>query len=213
VEVTTGKMDVIHEDQRFMTHVNHSPTQPDILTFCHEGPWHLIEQRIWGLNIQTGATWKICPQDDGRFALGHEYWFADGERIGYHGRPRSGEGDHVFGYSTWDNSDPVEVRFPFHSTHFHSLDQSLIVGDGTPVNQGAKQPYIQLFKWDGEQYIGPKVVAMHRSTFNGQQSHCHPRFTPDGGSILYTTDLTGYANMYLVELPEFDDLPDLEDVR
>ncbi len=210
VEVATGKMEVIHEDQRFMTHVNLSPTQPELMTFCHEGPWQEVEQRIWGLNIQTGEIWKIRPQDDGKdYAIGHEYWFADGEHIGYHGRPRSGQGDHVYGYLKWDNSEHTEVRFPFHSTHFASDDQHLIVGDGTRVFAQPNQPFIQLFQWDGERYRGPKIVAEHRSTFNGQQSHCHPRFTPDGRHILYTSDLTGYANMYLAELKDFDDLPDL----
>ena len=210
VEIETGKMEVIHEDRRFMTHVNLSPTQPEILTFCHEGPWDQVEQRIWGLNIQTGKTWKIRPQDDGQFAIGHEYWFTDGEHIGYHGRPRDGKGDHVFGYLKWDNSNHTEVRFPFHSFHFASNGYQMIVGDGTRVFSKPNQPFIQLFKWDGEQYIGPKIVAIHRSTFNGQHAHCHPRFTPDGKHILYTSDLTGYANMYLVELKDFDDLPDLD---
>lgn len=211
VEIATGKMDVIHEDYRFMTHVNLSPSQPELLTFCHEGPWHQVEQRIWGLNIQTGEVWKIRPQDDGQFAIGHEYWFTDGEHIGYHGRPRDGQGEHVFGYCKWDNSNAVETRFPFHSWHFASNDYQLIVGDGTGVSQTPRQPFIQLFQWDGEDYTGPKIVAIHRSTFNGQHAHCHPRFTPDGKHILYTSDVTGYSNIYLVELDDFDNLPDLDD--
>ena len=213
VEVATGKMDVIHEDHCYIGHVNTSPTLPNILTFCHEGPWNLVQQRIWGLDILTGKTWKIRPQDDGRFAIGHEYWFMDGEHIGYHGRPRDGQGDHVFGRLKWDNSHHFEARFPFHSTHFHSLDETMIVGDGTPAaifsSQGQAQPFIQLFKWNGEQYIGPKILAYHRSTFNDQHAHPHPRFTPDGKRILYSTDLTDYANMYLVDIGDFDDLPDL----
>jgi len=28
--------------------------------------------------------------------------------------------------------------------------------------------------------------------------------------VLYTSDLTAYSNMYLVEVGEFDELPDLE---
>ena len=199
IDIKTGDMNVIHEDRRFMTHVNLSPTQPHLMTFCHEGPWDKVEQRIWGLNIQTGAVWKIRPQDNDDFAIGHEYWFTDGEHIGYHGRRRDGTGDHVFGYLKWDNTDHHEVRFPFHSFHFASNDHQVIVGDGTRVFQGANQPFIQLFKWNGKDYSGPKIVAIHRSTFNGQHAHCHPRFTPDGKNILYTSDLTGYSNMFLVE--------------
>jgi oligogalacturonide lyase len=208
IDLETGEQAVIHEDKRYMGHVNTSPTQAHLLTYCHEGPWSLIEQRMWGLNIETGETWKIRPQDES-LAIGHEYWFADGERIGYHGRPRSGQGDHVFGHIKWDNSDHVEVNFPFHSTHFHSLDETMMVGDGTPAFRDQAQPYIQLFKWDGEKYVGPKILAFHRSTFNDQHAHCHPRFTLDGRSILYTSDLTAYSNMYLVEIGDFEALPDL----
>jgi oligogalacturonide lyase len=120
----------------------------------------------------------------------------------------------VFGHIRWDNEEWVEDHFPFHSTHFHSLDETLIVGDGTAAfvftSESKARPYIQLFKWDGERYVGPKILAYHRSTFNNQHAHCHPRFTPDGKAVLYTSDLTAYSNIYLVEVGEFDELPDLE---
>jgi oligogalacturonide lyase len=208
IEVATGRKEVIHEDRCYMGHVNTSPTRADVLTFCHEGPWNEVDQRIWGLNILTGEVWKIRPQG-GDVAIGHEYWFADGERIGYHGRPKAGQGRHIFGHVRWDNSDPVEVSFPFHSTHFHSLDETLIVGDGTPAFKDNAKPFIQLFQWDGERYVGPRILAYHRSTFNDQHAHCHPRFTPDGRHILYASDLTAYSNMYLAEIGNFDDLPEL----
>jgi oligogalacturonide lyase len=213
IEIATGEAEVIHEDSRYMGHVNTSPALPNILTFCHEGPWNLIDQRIWGLDILTGETWKVRPQD-GDFSIGHEYWFADGVTVGYHGRSREKGGNHVFGHIKWDNSEHVEDNFPFHSTHFHSLDEKLIVGDGSPASvftsESNARPYIQLFRWDGERYVGPKILSFHRSTFNNQHAHCHPRFTPDGKAVLYTSDLSAYSNMYLVEVGDFDQLPDLE---
>jgi oligogalacturonide lyase len=217
VEVATGTMEIIHEDKCYLTHINTSHVLPNIMTFCHEGPWDLVQQRIWGLNIETGETWKIRPQDDGlELAVGHEYWFKDGETIGYHGFPRTDKNrEHVFGHLKWDNSESVEVRFPFRSTHFCSLDESIIVGDGTPAAvfgyQGAARPFIQLFKWNGEDYEGPRILAYHRSTFNNQHAHPHPRFTPDGKYVMYSSDLTDYANMYLIEVGDFDDLPELTD--
>ena len=208
INIETGEQDIILEDKRYMGHVNTSPSRAEILTYCHEGPWSRIDQRMWGLNINTSETWKIRPQDES-LAIGHEYWFADGEHIGYHGRPRSGEGNHVFGHIKWDNSEHVEVNFPFHSTHFHSLDEQMMVGDGTPAFRNPTYPFIQLFKWNGEEYVGPRILALHRSTFNDQHSHCHPRFTPNGKYVLYTSDLTAYSNMYLVEVGDFESLPEL----
>ncbi len=223
IEIETGKVEIIHESNNHMGHINTSQTLPKVMTFCHEGPWHLVEQRIWGLNVETGEVWKVRPQDDGKnFAIGHEYWFADGERVGYHGRSRIEDkatdralGDHVFGSIKWDNSDQVEVRFPFHSSHFQSMDESIIVGDGTPAQAGNRwqgsQPFIQLFEWDGERYVGPRILAYHRSTFNNQHAHPHPRFTPDGKYVLYSSDLTDYSNMYLAEVGNLGDLPLLTD--
>jgi len=93
--------------------------------------------------------------------------------VGYHGRSRQEDGEHVFGHCKWDNSDWVEDHFPFHSTHFHSLDETLIVGDGTPAfvftSESVARPFIQLFKWDGERYVGPKILAFHRSTLTGSR--------------------------------------------
>ena len=43
IEIDTGAQEVLHEDRRYLGHVNPSPTQPDLLTFCHEGPWNWID--------------------------------------------------------------------------------------------------------------------------------------------------------------------------
>jgi len=222
VETATGEAEVVHEDNCYIGHVNTSPTLPNSLTFCHEGPWDLVDQRIWGLDIQTGKAWRIRSQKENDVSIGHEYWFANGEYMGYHGRPRGDAGDHasagahVFGWVRWDDTDRHEVHFPYSSTHFHSLDENLIVGDGTPAfaftSDSPARPYIQLFKWDGERYVGPRILAYHRSTFNNQHAHPHPRFTPDGKAIIYNSDLTSYSNIYRAEIGEFDTLPDVRDM-
>jgi oligogalacturonide lyase len=130
-------------------------------------------------------------------------------------RDERGISSPIFGYRKWDNTDAFEAFFPYHSTHFCSLDQQMIAGDGTPgaifSSQGKALPFIQLFKWDGEQYSAPRALAYHRSTFNDQHAHPHPRFTPDGKYVIYSSDLTRYANIYLVEVGDFDDLPLLTD--
>lgn len=209
IEIATGAMATLFEDRCYMRHENTSPSHPELMTFCHEGPWELVEQRIWGANILTGKVWKIRDQSVDNMMVGHEYWLADGEYIGYHGHQRTGKGAQVFGRVKWDNSERHEAHFPFHSTHFHSLDETMVVGDGTAAFSHHAQPFIQLFRWDGERYVGPKLLAYHRSTFNDQHAHPHPRFTPDGRAVLYTSDLTGYSNLYLVEIGDFNDLPDL----
>lgn len=213
VEIETGKATVVHEDRCHMGHINNCPTNPDILTFCHEGPWKIVDQRMWGLNIKTGEVWKIRPQD-GTVSVGHEYWFADGETLGYHGRMRENENKQFYGAIKWDGTMQEEYDFPFQSTHFHSLDFNLIVGDGSAfmkhhVYGDYARPYIMLFKKVGDKFVGPKLLAFHRSSLNDQHAHPHPQITPDGKNIIYSSDLTNYSNIFMVEIGDFDSLPDV----
>ena len=80
-------------------------------------------------------------------------------------------------------------------------------------HQGDAQPYIQLFGRNGDGYDEARILAYHRSTFNDQHAHPHPRFTPDGRFVLYSSDLSRYANIYLVEVGDVSDLPRLSEVK
>ena len=131
IDVSGGGIEVLHEDRRYITHVNTSPTRSDLLTFCHEGPWERVEQRIWGLNLDTREVWPIRPQH-GEYSVIAEHWFADGERIGFRSHLRA-DNDTRFGHIRWDNSGHVEAVVPAYCRHFHSHDGSLVVGDGSPA--------------------------------------------------------------------------------
>ena len=215
IDVAGSGSEVLHEDRRYITHVNTSPTRSDLLTFCHEGPWARVEQRIWGLNLDTREVWPIRPQR-GEYSVIAEHWFADGERIGFRSHLRAAN-DTRFGHIRWDNRDHVETVVPAYCRHFHSLDGSLVVGDGSPVyllpamlNSTVTWPYILLYRSDGAGWEAPRILAYHGSTFNGQRSHPHARLTPDGRHVLYTSDVSGYANLYLAPVGDLDDLPVLD---
>jgi oligogalacturonide lyase len=198
VDVDNGTSEVVFEENYWIGHVNTSPGLPNILTYCHEGPWQLVDNRIWGLDMNTGKNWKIRPSSDGE-RVGHEYWMADGETIGYHGHTKNGEP--FFGSVRYDDTNRVEAPFPADSTHFHSNDLGLIVGDGT-----RREPRLLLWRFRDGAFEGPRVVAHHRGSFQVQITHVHPRFSPDGKQILYVSDDSGYGNLYLVDTPDFDSL-------
>jgi oligogalacturonide lyase len=199
ISTEDGRAEVVFEEDYWIGHVNTSPTQPALLTYCHEGPWDKIDHRIWGFDLRSGQAWKIREGE----RVGHEYWFADGEHIGYHGHYASGEA--FYGRIRYDNSDLVEALFPGGSNHFHSNDLSLIVGDGD-----RQHPHLLLWRFANGQFEGPRRVLTHRGTFQVQQLHVHPRFSPDGKHILHTSDPAGYGQLFLVETPDFDRLEKFE---
>jgi oligogalacturonide lyase len=203
VSVERGQAEVVWEERSWIGHINTSPTQPHLITFCHEGPWHLVDNRIWGLDINTGQAWKIRPTAPNEH-VGHEYWFKDGLHIGYHGRQ---DGQTIYGSICYDNTDQVEAPFPVrHSWHFHSDALNLVVGDGN-----SETPYLLLWRFNAGAFEGPRILAHHRGSFHVQIVHVHPAFSPDGKQVLYTSDPDGYGQVHLVDVPEFESLPVLKE--
>ncbi len=202
ISTDDGSTDVVFEENYWIGHVNTSPKLPHIITYCHEGPWDKVDHRIWGMNLQNGQTWHIRPSGGGEQA-GHEYWFADGEHIGYHGQYTNGEA--FYGCIRYDNSEQAEASFPGGSMHFHSNDLQFIIGDG-----GRDNPHLLLWRFQDGHFEGPRQILTHHGTFQIQQLHVHPRFSPDGKHILFTADSTGYGQLYWVKTPDFELLPEIK---
>jgi oligogalacturonide lyase len=95
---------------------------------------------------------------------------------------------------------------PYHDClNQFSNNLSLIVGDGT-----RDAPQLLLWRFSGGRFEGPRTVLIHGGTSQIQQIHTHPRFSPDGANILFTGDPQGYANLYLIDTPSFDALPEAQ---
>ena len=191
---------VSYEEKYWIGHVNTSPVRDNLLTFCHEGPWDRVDCRIWGLETTTGKTWKIRPTSEGE-RVGHEYWYADGVRIGYHGGRVGGRP--ILGRIRYDDTDRFETDFPGQTGHIFSHDEKVIVGDGDGV--------IRTWKWENERYAGPRVLCRHDSSMHIQQAHPHPRISPDRKNVVFTSDREGYCNVYMAPLAEFESLPPVEE--
>jgi oligogalacturonide lyase len=204
IPVDGGEPELIYEEDYWLGHFNCSSKLPNVMTFCHEGPWHLVENRIWGLDLESGEAWQIRPNAPDE-AIGHEYWMQDGEHIGYHGKTPQGP---VYGAIRYDNTNQIEAPFEGHCWHFHSYMLDLVVGDGD-----AKDPYLLLWRFKEGAFEGPKVLAWHRGSFHTQQLHLHPCVNADGTQIIYTADPQGYGQVYAVDVPDFESLPDLETVE
>jgi len=164
IPVEGGEAEVLHEGI-YLAHVNASPTDSNLLTFCHEGPWQKVH-RLWLMRIAEREVKKLHPCMEKEW-IGHEYWYADGRRIGYHGQSPAGK---QLGRISVDSLEDKTAAFPFNTGHIFSQDERLIIGDG-----GREGRYLRLFCMleDGT-YEAPRALCLHNCTFKRQRAHVHP---------------------------------------
>ena len=192
-----GPAETILEERALIGHINASPTQPNLITYCHEGPWEEVDCRIWVMDTRTGRRWKIeAPHR--RFHIGHEYWYADGVRVGYHGI--TGGPETVIGGASVAEGHPDHWYSPQQTVtgHIYSLDGNLVVGDG--YHDGV----LKIWKRMDTVMQRPRILCRHDCSFKIQQLHVHPRISDDGRQVIFTSDRGGYGNIYSVPLPQND---------
>ena len=82
IDIASGAIRTVYRSTDWLNHVQFSPTDPTLLMFCHEGPWHKLD-RIWTIRTDgTGLTKRHARQMDMEIA-GHEFFSADGRTIWY----------------------------------------------------------------------------------------------------------------------------------
>jgi oligogalacturonide lyase len=67
----------VFTDTHWLGHFQFCPDDGTLATFCHEGPWNLVTQRIWLLDFVSRAVWP-CYRQDEQDTIGHEFWTHDG---------------------------------------------------------------------------------------------------------------------------------------
>lgn len=196
-----GELKQIYSENAWLNHIQFSPTEPDLLMFCHEGPWHKVD-RIWTVNVNSGEP-KLMHQRtvDGEIA-GHEFFSPDGKRIWFDLQmPRSV----TFFLSGSDLTTGKEKRYEMTrnewSIHFTvSPDQKLFAGDGGDPGQVAKAEdgmWIYLFTPDGDHFKSECLVNMKHHNYK-LEPNVH--FSPDGKWIIFRANFEGQSNIYAVEI-------------
>ena len=143
INVKTGAFKVIHRENDWTNHLQCSPTDPQQILFCHEGPWH-FNDRTWTVRADDGKPARLLHERTMNMEIqGHEFFSHDGKLVWYDLQtPRST----VFwlanvnletGHRTWYNLKREEW-----SVHFNeSPDGKFFAGDGGyPGSVAARGP-------------------------------------------------------------------------
>ena len=80
LDARSGEIKTIHRSNDWLGHFLFSPTDPTLLMFCHEGPWHKVD-RIWTIRTDGSGLKQIHTRTMAMEIFGHEFWGADGKTI------------------------------------------------------------------------------------------------------------------------------------
>ena len=160
---------------------------------------------MWVMDTQTCKPVMLRPRKMSGEMVGHEYWYKDGLRVGYQAhKPEMGS---YFGVINYDGTEEHEAPcVPFPSPdHVHSIDYNLIVSDSGKS--------IKLYRYNGTDFDDARVLCMHDGSFFHQFHHPHPKITDDGKQVLYNSNVDGYSNLYMVDIPaDVAALPKVKDL-
>ena len=201
INVKTGQLIKLFSDSAWLNHVQFSNTDPKLLMFCHEGPWHKVD-RIWTINIDSREVKLMHKRTMDMEIAGHEWFSPDGKIIWFDlQQPRSV----TFFVAGVDVRTGVEKKYSVTrdewSIHFNtSPDQKLFCGDGGDPGQVAKANdgrWIYLFTPDGDKFKSRKLVNMKNHNYK-LEPNVH--FSPDGKWVIFRANFEGNTDVYAVEL-------------
>ena len=205
IDVKNKQLNKLHTDSAWLNHVQFSAADPNLLMFCHEGPWHKVNS-IWTIDVKTKKITQIHKRIMDMEIAGHEWSSADGNIIWYDlQQPRSVtffiEGHHV---KTGEKTK-YELQRNEWSIHFNSTkDNKLFCGDGGDPGQVAKAPdgqWIYLFTPDGNKFKSEKLVNMKNHKYS-LEPNVH--FSPDEKWVIFRANFEGVTNVYAVEVRKSD---------
>jgi len=219
VSTKTGEVKTLLRGTDWYNHIQFSPTDPTLLMFCHEGPWHKVD-RTWTIRTDGTQLTQIHRRTMLMEIEGHEFFGADGKWIWYDLQtPRS----EVFWVAGYNVSSGERVWYHLQrsewSVHFNvSPDGTLFAGDGGGPNSVAAPDngqWIYLFRpemtrdrTDGElpnakQLIQPgsfkaeKLVNLSKHNYNLEPN---VTFTPDLKWIVFRSNMFGPTHVFAVEI-------------
>jgi len=201
INIATGELRKIFTDSAWLNHVQFASGNPNLLMFCHEGPWHKVD-RIWTIDVTTGKTKMMHKRTMPMEIAGHEFSSVDGKKIWFDLQQPKGE---TFYLAAVDIKTGEEKKYAMKrdewSIHFNiSPDQKLFAGDGGDPGQVAKAKdgqWIYLFTPKGDSLQSKKLVNMKHHNYK-LEPNVH--FSPDGRWIIFRANFEGHTDVYAVEV-------------
>jgi oligogalacturonide lyase len=215
IDLKTGKVNPLLHSTDWIGHMLFSPADPNLLMYCHEGPWQKVD-RIWMIHTDGTHNELIHKRNMAMEIAGHEFWGLDGKTIWYDWQYPKGEDFFLAGYNL-----ETQKRVAYHmqrnewSIHFNlTQGEDLFAGDGGDPGQVAKAPdgeWIELFHpqllnvsginqpdfWQPGVFHSERLVNMSRHNYRLEPNI---RFSPDKKLVIFTSNMFGPSYVFGVEV-------------
>ena len=227
-----GTETVLLHSTDWVNHLLFSPTDPELLMYCHEGPWQKVD-RIWMIHTDGTHNTLIHKRTMLMEIAGHEFWGLDGETIWYDWQYPKGEDFFLAGMNL-----KTGQRTAYHlqrnewGIHFNlTKDLSLFCNDGGDPGQVARAKdgeWIELLHpqligtgrtgegalneptfWQPGVFHAERLVNMSHHYYREEPN---VRFSPDKTMVLFTSNMFGPSFVFGVEVEKAVN-PAAEDVQ
>jgi oligogalacturonide lyase len=216
IDIRTGARKVLHRTEEWIGHAQFSPTDPGLIRFCMEGPWHRVDRikllKADGTGLRSAHTRTMNME-----IWGHEFFSHDGKWLWYDLQTPRGQVFWVAGLElatgkrVWKRVEQNDW-----GVHFNiAPDNKTFASDGGDADMVAHAPdgkWISLLQADTivdadlpsydeglvtiEKFKSARLVDMSAHDYRLEPNL---RFTPDGKWLVFASNMHGANHVYAVE--------------
>jgi len=217
IDVKTGARKVLYRTEDWIGHAQFSPTDPQQIRFCMEGPWHRVD-RIKLIRADGSGLQSVHTRTMNMEIWGHEFFSHDGKWLWYDLQTPRGQVFWVAGLElatgrrVWKRVEQNDW-----GVHFNiAPDNTTFASDGGDADMVAHAPdgkWISLLKADTivdadlaahddqlitiEKFSATRLVDM---TNHNYELEPNLRFTPDGKWLIFASNMHGANHVYAVSV-------------
>jgi oligogalacturonide lyase len=216
IDLRSGERKVLYQTEEWIGHAQFSPTDPKLIRFCMEGPWHRVD-RIKLIQADGSGLRSVHTRTMNFEIWGHEFFSHDGKWLWYDLQTPRGQVFWVAGLElatgrrVWKRLEANEW-----GVHFNiAPDNRTFASDGGDADMVAHAPdgkWIQLLQAETivdadlpsyqdslitvEKFKSTRLVDLSAHDYRLEPNL---RFTPDGKWLVFASNMHGANHVYAVD--------------
>lgn len=213
-DIAAGRTHTVVQDRCWFGHAQLRPHDPKTILFCHEGPYDMIDARLW-LVQSDGSRYRCARRQPDDVIITHEFWQPDGRHFAYvYRKADDGSTESIRRMDPETLTEEAVMPCLPYAHFICDAQQRYMVGDcqgeQTPIHLQTGAEKTDEVKNDFIYLVDPAAKTETRLCYHGtswtpdhgspQDAHPHPCFAPDGKSVIFVSDREGKPCIYRVTL-------------